>query len=158
MVAFDSVKGAMVYMAEKYVRLYPEYTIDELVSEFWISPQFQSMRHPGMIWKACTWAFWAYHYRQRGRRMIPQRIPTNVVSLTDLWEDQCEALTDNGNNGQFEARDFIHEQSRKLEPRERRIIARKLRGDNLTEIAKRQHCSKQRVSYQWVAIKRKLNE
>jgi DNA-binding CsgD family transcriptional regulator len=158
MVAFENVHGAMVYMAEKYVRLFPEYEIDELVNEFWVSPHFQSMPDRGMIWKACCWAFLAYHYRQRGRRMIPQRIPTSVVSLTDLWEDQCEALTDEGSNGRFEARDFIHEQSRKLEPAERRIIARKLRGDNLSQIAKRQQCSRQLISYQWTEIKRKLNE
>jgi DNA-binding CsgD family transcriptional regulator len=157
MVAFEDIRGAMVFMAEKYVRRFPEYEIDELVNEFWVSPHFQSMPARGMIWKACCWAFWAYHYRQRGRKMTPQRIPTSVVSLTDLRQDQCGALVGrHGNNGRFEARDFIHERSKRLRQRERRIIARKLRGDTLKQIGKRNKYSRARAGYEWMAVKEKL--
>ena len=58
---FEDYYYAMRFMAAKFRAKHPQYEVDELINEMWLSYHFRHMPNWGCIWQACKWACWKYH-------------------------------------------------------------------------------------------------
>jgi len=143
----DKWYAGVKYMALEFHRAHREYEVDELINEIWLSPPFQTMTSPGMIWQACRWALLKYHRQQSNNSW-------RCVPLFD------EELDPRNHTAQVEAIDWACNRLRRLTQKQNDLILAKIAGESHAETLARtgEQITSQGLTMRWRRAKAKMQE
>jgi len=140
---FNDYYHAMRFIAGKFRKKHPEYEVDELVNEIWLSYQYRHMPNYNCIWQACKWALRAYHRQQthgdrRKWHVYFHQVPEDI-------RDDCSDLLAR-DDPEMEAVDVV-DMLEHLPSADQEIISARLQGYTDTEIGDKLGRTKQSISW-----------
>lgn len=150
-VEFEELKYPMYHMATKFCRRFPEFQVDELINEFWLSYHVQHMKDARMIWKACEWAFWFYYRRQKGlstqtgKPLVRRKGTTISLEEVGIEEINNEPAVIEIGYEDIDTKDFRKELFKKLTPKEKFICICRYRGKTQKQVGDFLDLSSERV-------------
>jgi len=141
----------MYYMAKLFRSRFPQFEIDELVNEFWLSTSVQTMKDVRMIWKSCKWAFYLYYRKQNGLSTCTGepliRCKGKTISFEDVGREDIKYEPEyiEGGFDDIDAMDFRDTVFQGLSPKERAVCGQRAGGKTLAEVSRSLSVSRERV-------------